>query len=493
MEQTYGSIAHTEPKIEDLLMLFSIFAGAALSWTDELLRKLDATRENATSAFETYLKYAMSIVDDAHRPLSPSTTAVAAVATLAHVAINSDDTFPFRALNIRNRCYLMCRVMMIHRLDGATACKERELTGPSSIDLEVQRRVWWNMVASDWLGSFSGSIQEGVYTFVPRLMNVNQPCNVDDDQLTASGPVVGSPPSVPTDMSFFFLRIKLAETCREIVDTLPPMLNDVYESDYNVILKLDMKLQDLAKNLPEFCRLDPGSIERTKHICEKRPYIYWQRIGLHLGIHARLCRLHRPYHLESYSNPEYSYSRTTSIQSAYKVLELRRAMDDVGAATNFRPEPFWVILQHVTTAALTLAVDVSSDPGASNTESMREKVLAAYETLNRSRKNAQSLIRGIEKNMEQVMGTLQKQRSDVGTVPSSTWGITPSSISMEVAAPESILMDVNDTTMDDLQDGRGDEYSHQLWSDFLAAVPDLEEFEWTSLLQDLDFDPNHVY
>ncbi|KAM0542358.1 hypothetical protein ACHAPJ_012823 [Fusarium lateritium] len=167
-------------------------------------------------------------------------------------------------------------------------------------------------------------------------------------------------------------------------------------------------------------------------------------------------------------------------------------MDDVGAATNFRPEPFWVILQHVTTAALTLAVDVSSDPGAFNTESMREKVLAAYETLNRSRKNAQSLIRGIEKNLEQVMGTLQKQRSNVGTVPPSTWGITPSSISMEVVAPESISMNVNDMTMDNLQDVRGDEYSHQLWSDFLAAVPDLEEFEWTSLLQDLDFDPNHI-
>ncbi|KAF4969501.1 hypothetical protein FSARC_3287 [Fusarium sarcochroum] len=492
LEKTYGSIADTEPKIEDLLMLFSIFAGAALSWTDELLRKLDATKENANSAFETYFHYAMSIVDDARRPLLPSTTAVVAVATLAHVAINSDDTFPFRALNIRNRCYLMCRVMMIHRLDGSTKCKERELTGANSIDLEIQRRVWWNMVASDWLGSFSGSSQEGVYTFIPRLMNVNQPCNVDDDQITASGPVVGSPPSVPTDMSFFFLRIKLAEICREIVDTLPPMLNDVHESDYNVILELDKKLQDLANSLPEFCRLDSESIERTKGICEKRPYIHWQRIGLHLGIHARLCRLHRPYHLEAYSNLAYSYSRTTSIQSAYRVLELRRLMDDAGAASNFRPERFWVILQHVTTAALTLAVDVSSHPEAPNTEALREKVLAAHETLNRSRKNAQSLIKGIGKNMEQIVGTLQKKRPNVVTGPLSTSEFTPSGASLEVAAPDGILIDANDMTMDDLQDGRGDEYSHQLWSDFLAAVPDLEEFEWTSLLQDLDFDPNHI-
>jgi hypothetical protein len=141
---------HEVPKINELLMLFSIFAGAALAWTDELLHKLEATKENAASAFDCYFHSALSIVEDAHTPLPPLVEVVSAISTLAHVAINSDDVVPIKALNLRSRCYLMCREMMIHRLDSPVAQKEREVSVANEIDLEVQRRVWWNMVASDW-------------------------------------------------------------------------------------------------------------------------------------------------------------------------------------------------------------------------------------------------------------------------------------------------------------------------------------------------------
>jgi hypothetical protein len=138
------------PKIENILMLFSIFAGAALAWTDDLLHKLEATKENATSAFECYIQHAMSIVEDGHTLLAPSVTAVSAISTLAHVAVNSDDGFPIRAMNLRSRCYWICREMKINRLDSPSAQKEREVAGSNTIELEVQRRVWWFMVASDW-------------------------------------------------------------------------------------------------------------------------------------------------------------------------------------------------------------------------------------------------------------------------------------------------------------------------------------------------------
>lgn len=138
------------PKIDELLMLFSIFAGAALAWTDELLHRLEATKANAVSAFDCYFHSALSIIEDAHTPLPPSVTAVSAICTLAHVAINSDDVVPIKALDLRSRCYNMCREMMIHRLDSPAAQKERDINPANNIDLEVQRRVWWNMVASDW-------------------------------------------------------------------------------------------------------------------------------------------------------------------------------------------------------------------------------------------------------------------------------------------------------------------------------------------------------
>ncbi|KAF4944822.1 hypothetical protein FGADI_12417 [Fusarium gaditjirri] len=480
-------IEHEAPMTDELLMLFSIFAGAALAWTDELLHKLEAKKENAVSAFDCYFHSALSIIEDTRTTLSPSVTAVSAISTLAHVAINSDDVVPIRVLNLRSRCYNMCREMMIHRLDSPTVQKQRELGPANNIDLEIQRRVWWNMVASDWLTSFSGSSQEGIYTFIPRLMRVKQPRNIDAHELKMSGDTPNLPISVPTDMTFFFLRLRTAEISREIIDTITPLADDAPEDDYRVILQLDMKLQNFIKDLPDFCRVDPESMHKSKEICERRPSIYGQRISLHLGIHARICRLHRPYHLAAYTDPRYSYSRTTILNSAYKILELRRMMDDPDAKLHFRPERYWVIFLHVTSAAVALAVDLSHNPNAPDAEAIKDKVMGAYETLNKSRKNAQSLIKGIEKNMEQVMGTLQKQRTNaiMPTSPAAT-----SSANLD-SVPESVFTDMNDITVGMQEDGFGDEHSHQLWSDFLAAVPDLEEFQWTSLLQDLDFDPSN--
>ncbi|KAF5613367.1 uncharacterized protein FTJAE_13934 [Fusarium tjaetaba] len=474
-------------KFDELLMLFSIFAGAALAWTDELLHRLEATKANAVSAFDCYFQSALSIIEDTGTPLPPSVTAVSAICTLAHVAINSDDVLPIKALDLRSRCYNMCREMMIHRLDSPAAQKERDRSPANNIELEVQRRVWWNIVASDWLTSFSGSSQEGIYTFIPRLMRVKQPRNVDDAALTALGDITDLPITVPTDMTFFFLRLRTAEISREIIDTIAPLADDAPEEDYEVILQLDRKLQDFVKGLPEFCKLDPESMLKSEDICKSRPFIYWQRISLHLGIHARICRLHRPYHLAAYSDPRYSYSRTTILSSAYKILELRRMMDDPVAKLHFRPERYWVIFLHVTSAAIALAVDLSHNPDTPDAEAIKEKVRVAYETLNKSRKNAESLIRGIEKNMEQVMGTVQKQRANA-VISASPAGTSSANLG---SVPESAFMDMSDVTVGMQEDGFGDEHSHQLWSDFLAAVPDLEEFQWTSLLQDLDFDPSN--
>ncbi|KAG9495344.1 hypothetical protein J7337_013585 [Fusarium musae] len=455
-------------KIDELLMLFSIFAGAALAWTDELLHNLEATKANAVSAFDCYFHSALSIVEDTDTPLPPSVTAASAICTLAHVAINSDHVLPIKALDLRSRCYNMCREMMIHRLDSPSAQKEREISPANNIDLEVQRR-------------------EGIYTFIPRLMRVKQPRNVDDVALRVSGDIPNLPISVPTDMTFFFLRLRTAEISREIIDAITPLADDAPEEDYEIILQLDRKLQNFVNGLPEFCKLDPESMQKSKNICKSRPFIYWQRISLHLGIHARICRLHRPYHLAAYSDPRYSYSRSTILSSAYKILELRRMMDVPVAKLHFRPERYWVIFLHVTSAAVALAVDLSHNPDAPDAQALKEKVKGAYETLNKSRKNAESLIRGIEKNMEQVMGTLQKQRANAmaSTSPAAT-----SSANLD-SVPESAFTNMNDITMGMQEDGLGDEHSHQLWSDFLAAVPDLEEFQWTSLLQDLDFDPSN--
>lgn len=149
MEQAYESmLARGEPDVAQLLLLFSIFAGSAFAWNAQLLEKLSTTQAEAQAAFKAYTHLATSILDSYHS-LPSSTTALAAISTLAHVITNCDG-FPLKIHLIRMRCLLMARAMQIHRLDTAKSREERKHKGCNLIEIEVQRRVWWNMVAFDW-------------------------------------------------------------------------------------------------------------------------------------------------------------------------------------------------------------------------------------------------------------------------------------------------------------------------------------------------------
>lgn len=45
----------------------------------------------------------------------------------------------------------------------------------------------------------------------PAQMKVDYPLNLDDEDITAGGDLCGAPLSVPTSMSYFVHRIRLAE------------------------------------------------------------------------------------------------------------------------------------------------------------------------------------------------------------------------------------------------------------------------------------------
>lgn len=69
------------------------------------------------------------------------------------------------------------------------------------------------------LYAFSDCPQEGPYLIQPRLMRVDYPAHLDDITITkGTYELREASVSVPTPMSFFNCRIKLAELCRETVD-----------------------------------------------------------------------------------------------------------------------------------------------------------------------------------------------------------------------------------------------------------------------------------
>jgi hypothetical protein len=305
---------------------------------------------------------------------------------------------------------------------------------------------------------------------MPKFMNVKKPDHADNITSGGMNLLYRPPAYMITDTAFLLQRIRLAEICREIIDALPSMTEDTIERDYNLVYTLSEKLQNYSHSLPDYFKLDPGKAH-NREIWRERPYIHWQRINLHLGLHARICRLNRPYHIESYANKEYFYSRTMSLASAHKVLEIRRMMDDPQTQSTFKAERYWAILQHVTTAAVTLAIDASLNPDKPGAEISRENAMKAYRTLERSRKDAFGLIHGIEDNMSKVVDSLQANHPMRKSRVPEPWKASA------FAEDPAMCADI----------------SHQLWTDFLANVPDTRMFDWGSLLKGVDLDDEKAF
>jgi hypothetical protein len=152
MEQTYQNIQTEgqEPDIANVLLMLTVFAGAALAWTPELLEKLGVSSpEDENLANKAYVDLALAILENSQSPLPASTTSFPAIETLAHIATY---TYGYHAkvVLLRTRARLMARELGVHRLDAVDSREERMLKGENLIETEVLRRAWWSMVATDW-------------------------------------------------------------------------------------------------------------------------------------------------------------------------------------------------------------------------------------------------------------------------------------------------------------------------------------------------------
>jgi hypothetical protein len=346
-------------------------------------------------------------------------------------------------------------------------------------------------------------------------MRVNLPANVDDEMITPGGELQGLPLSTPTLMSGFILRVKLAELCRETVDRIPSVLLEDNEPDYGLVLEIDRKFQEYLRELPMFFRLEAQSVKESEAICRSRPYIALHRVNVNFAIHTRICRLHRMYHLEGSTNPQYAYSRTMCLQSAHRILELRRSMDTAVMDTGLHPARSWKIMQHVYFAALTLATDVSINPDAPDVEDQKAKVMAAYRILESSREEAHSLMDRIQKNMQTLLATLESRKPRASTSRSGppkrkrgNEGVNLASGAtltnyLPTTSPGNMdntaIRDFQTTGQDDLMIETGqqlDSFSSmdwgtnmfdegQTWSDFLAVAPEMEGEDWNFFLDNI--------
>lgn len=494
-----------------LLLLLSIISSAAFIWTPELLKKLYLTPSEAKDLHVAYSHLALGLLD---HDLPPSTVALAGISTLTYLHTNAEGLLDKVHL-LRARGLLMARAMRIHCLDTPKSREHRRLNGCDGIEVEVQRRIWWHMVSSDWyvfscllflktnsgkkkfniifrLLAFSGGPQEGTYIFQKKHMAVQYPSNMEDGTITTKFDPDRAPYdlscSVPTTMSASIARIKLAEICEEAVNQLPFNGLDSSELDYDIVLALDAKFQGYLRDLPSFFQLHPGEAQSSQFEPHGNSYISWQRLILHFSAHTRLCWLHRRFHLESSVNKRYAYSRDAGIRSARMVLELRRLMDDAGPLVSINPCRLWSIMQHVFHAAVLLASDFSLYPTGPYATTRQQEVMAACRILEQSA----SEVNGTHRVVQKLRATLKERK--LRSIPSAT--INPASlISREHTPGGSVPAAGNSPVMQyksepspvsSHSDGFSPSPLDKLWSEFVDAAPEMDLDLWTSLLDEID-------
>ncbi|KAG5939472.1 hypothetical protein E4U53_007794 [Claviceps sorghi] len=518
LEQTYQTLGQKEslPSTESLLLLFSIFAGASFMWSPGLLAQLGSTRaEEARAALASYTRLAMSIIDSNERPLKPSSLALAAMTSLNFVTGQSRG-LAYSAATLRMKCIVMAQSLRLGSLDTAKRTAERRRKGYDVIEMELQRRVWWYLVAGDWLCASSGGPNEGTYLFHPKHMNVRLPMNLEDEDLTPETIEKDVPLSVPTSMTAAIFRVKLSQLCRELTDTLPSPFQDEAEeeegegegegeADYDTILQMDHKLRGFLHELPVFFRLDAESVNKSRDVCRDMPFIALQRVSLNLAIYGRLCRLHRPFHLQDVktSRHKYAYSHQACLADAQRLLDLRGMLEETGHLNGLQPTKSWIVVQHVSVAALILATEVSFDPSAPDAAARKSRVLATCELLDRAFEESGHIMEGVQKSVHMLLSTLQSQGGqtqtrqrvrDDGLAPRGL--VTPNPSIDEAfgadATRQGLAMghgpDAQGVLGHDAMDGwTGDDGTDwdQLWKDFISVAPEIDVSQWDALFEDV--------
>lgn len=429
LKELYANInADRLPSATQLAFFLAIFAGAVyISKNDLLFETASLSGRSKMALAESWLKQAVFLLTQP--PVPASTQALQTFAHLAHLCSQIEGLTGSLGILSTTGTH-MAKSMKIHRLDTPRYREERLKNGADMVDIEVKRRIWWHIVASDWLLSTVGGPSEGTYMFHPRQMETFHPSNVEDDDIPTgithlTENSYNLPLSSPTSITYFLYRIQAATLSREVTDHLSPSFfvspgTDNSDDIYKNIILLDQKYQQLLKSLPPFFQLTIRKDTNTYYaLIKEKPYLEWQRYLINFVIHTHLARLHRPFLIRGSTQHKYAYSRMQCIRSAETVLEIRNLVigeQSIGG--------FTYVLAHFMMAAVILAMDVCFNPDEIRVSQRKQEVLRACRVLeeelnakitpyNRGERenysSGQLMLKSFQKAVQNLRGILRKK------------------------------------------------------------------------------------
>ncbi|CAI7567212.1 unnamed protein product [Penicillium pancosmium] len=324
IDDIYRKIGNQEP-IEPghLVLLLGIIANTIelWSWHDEV--EGDDSIFPSTAEFNAqtplWIKSAMDVIKSGENGPPPSLETIQGIIILAF-AVSNTEGVSLRYRSLISTGLVLSRELGLHRIDH-----ESNAATANTIRAEMGRRVWWYLVATDWLlAALYGGPNEGVYQTHPQHMTVKKPRNINDADLVDNGYQTEFPLAQPTEMSYFLQRIRMAEIARRTVDESQTVANSSGPGDSTHIMKLDFKLDQFIHDIPFFFNLDNYEDNPESTSAE----IFVHAYLLNLVIHTQRCKLHLRY-LTSGTNKStmYATSREICLKSARQLIRAETQLE----------------------------------------------------------------------------------------------------------------------------------------------------------------------
>ena len=149
LDQVYAcSSQQGQVKPGNMILLLSIFATCTHSWSQrDCERGLFPTPAEAISQSPLWIKATEDVLDIAHRTTSVSIEGVQGMIIMSFILADLEGFFR-RCRSLYNMAYMLARELELHFLDHPS---NEHLA--DSVQTEIGRRVWWYLVATDWLVS----------------------------------------------------------------------------------------------------------------------------------------------------------------------------------------------------------------------------------------------------------------------------------------------------------------------------------------------------
>ncbi|OQU95146.1 Fungal specific transcription factor domain-containing protein [Cladophialophora immunda] len=491
MQNLYNSLeqGHFVVPSEVALML-SIFASASALCVYFLGETRPSfSSSDAAQASSFWINAALEVIESSRRTVSRKLEDVQAAIILGFLLFHSEG-FSTRARCLFATAAAMARDLSLHKVDAPGNAGNQRTT----LESEIERRVWWHVVATDWLLSLSGGPQEGTYLIQPRHMRVNRPRNVDDEDLYPGSPPIDKPLSEPTIMSYYIQRIKLADIRRSVVDVMPLSSLELGTIDYQEVIRLDSKFESFLQELPPFFKVDEYHLRESEPVMRRYPQMQVQRFALGMIGQTRRCKLHQPFLIRRAVQRHYDYSREISLKSARSVIRMKTLLQ-LDEPSNFMSviAKHTGVVYHIFMATIVLVMDLCFNEAAEGEDDAARKAEVAEAC--KMLEEAKSQSRMAHEFLESLMNVLRKHKVRLHAPdppgPGNATEPPPSQQPLQPQIPLGHAVQQGSQSYDNAWPSEDISQHYlsdfdEIWKEYVELGPKIGMPGWDSLFSDLD-------